>query len=282
MTRPPAPCAAGRRAAEEGVEDVREAAEARRAEALGPARGAGAADARPAEHVVGLAPLGVAEDLVGLVDLLEAVLRGGIRVDVRVPLLGELAEGALDLGVVGASARRRAPRRSRALLPWVGRVYRLRGSSPASAFARSRTSPSIGGVRTPGEGVLLAGVVGAQERVRADLRLRAVAEPRPGARCRRPGPSAASARSDASQPMAPSETMTRSSVSSWSSRTRYGRQVACSAGVGLLAGGAHRTAATTRTPWSVEPVAGAAAVGLAREAGRVQGVARGSPRRRRP
>ena len=54
-----------------------------------------------------LPTLRVGQHLVRLVDLLEALLGGGIRVDVRVPLLGELAEGALDLGV---EAPRSTPR----------------------------------------------------------------------------------------------------------------------------------------------------------------------------
>ena len=53
----------------------------------------------PAEHVVAAAALRVGQDLVGLVDLLEPVVGARVGVDVRVPLLGELAEGALDLGV---------------------------------------------------------------------------------------------------------------------------------------------------------------------------------------
>ena len=82
-------------------------------------------------------------------------------------------------------------------------------------------------------------------------------------------PRALSVRSVASQPMAPSGTMTCSSRSSSSSRARYGRQRACSSGVGLLAGGAQRTAARTRTPSSRQAVAGAPAIGLAREPDRV-------------
>ena len=97
--RPAADAAATRRPAEEGVEDVGEAAEAGGVEALGAAR---ARDAGLAEHVVLLAPLGIGEDLVGLVDLLEPLRGGRVRVDVGVPLLGELAEGALDRGVVGS------------------------------------------------------------------------------------------------------------------------------------------------------------------------------------
>ena len=86
--------------AEEGVEDVREAAEPGRVEA---GVAAAARDPGLAEHVVGLAPAGIGQDLVGLVDLLEPRLRLGLRVDVGVPLLGGLAERALDRGVVGAS-----------------------------------------------------------------------------------------------------------------------------------------------------------------------------------
>ena len=65
-----------------------------------PARAAGTAiDAGPPERVVARPPLGIGQDLVRLVDLLEALLGRRIGVDVRVPLLGQLAEGALDLGV---------------------------------------------------------------------------------------------------------------------------------------------------------------------------------------
>ena len=54
--------------------------------------------------VVGRAALGVREDLVGLGDLLEARLGVGVlRVDVGVQLAGELAEGLLDLGLVGVA-----------------------------------------------------------------------------------------------------------------------------------------------------------------------------------
>ena len=82
------------RAAEERIEDVAEAGE--------PGSEAGirsAAHAGPAEHVVRLSALGIGEDLVRLVDLLEARVCLGILADVRMVLLGELPEGALDLGV---------------------------------------------------------------------------------------------------------------------------------------------------------------------------------------
>ena len=98
--RPPAPCRGGRRTAEERVEDVAEATEPGGAEPEVPF--ATAPDSRPAEHVVALAAVRVGQHLVGLVDLLEALLRRGVRVDVGVPLLGELAERSLDLGIGGA------------------------------------------------------------------------------------------------------------------------------------------------------------------------------------
>ena len=72
------------------------------------------AQALVAVGVVGAAPLGVGEDLVGLGRLLELLLGlGVVVVDVGVQLAGEPAEGLLDLGLVGAAARRRGPRSSR-------------------------------------------------------------------------------------------------------------------------------------------------------------------------
>ena len=78
-----------------------------------PANGAGPRAGRPPaawrreiglpvrpELVVLLALVGVGEDLVGLVDLLEPPLgRGVTRLGIRVVLPGELAEGLLDLGL---------------------------------------------------------------------------------------------------------------------------------------------------------------------------------------
>src|SRR4051794_30100842 len=89
--------------AEEVGEDVREAAR----EAAGPAGAAAPEGARieaaedPAAGVIALALLRVGQDRVGLLHLLEALLRGGVvRVAVRVVLPGQLAVGLLDL-VVG-------------------------------------------------------------------------------------------------------------------------------------------------------------------------------------
>jgi hypothetical protein len=86
--------------AEEGVEDVAEATEA---EAVEAARvGVLALCGGVTEAVVHGAAVGVGEDLVGLVDLLEPRLGAGLAVAVRVVLHGETAEGLLE--VVGAGA----------------------------------------------------------------------------------------------------------------------------------------------------------------------------------
>src|SRR5690606_7890361 len=58
--------------------------------------------AASAQLVVGLAPRGVAQRLVGLVHGLELVLRPGLLADVGVVLAGEAPVGGLDLGVAGA------------------------------------------------------------------------------------------------------------------------------------------------------------------------------------
>ena len=72
-----------------------------------PARGVEAAGAQAlvAVGVVGAAPLGVGEDLVGLGRLLELLLGlGVVVVDVGVQFAGEAAEGLLDLGLAGVAA----------------------------------------------------------------------------------------------------------------------------------------------------------------------------------
>src|SRR5437763_495775 len=66
-------------------------------------RVAARAQALEAVAVVGRLALGVGEDLVGLGGLLEVLLGGLGRVDVGVQLAGELAEGLLDLAVVGVA-----------------------------------------------------------------------------------------------------------------------------------------------------------------------------------
>src|SRR4051812_12176326 len=90
---------AGGRAAEEGVHDVAEPAEAGAAEPTGPA--ATARVERVAAEVDDAALLGVAQRLVGAGDLLEALLGTRVGVDVGVQVAGHLAVGALDLGVTG-------------------------------------------------------------------------------------------------------------------------------------------------------------------------------------
>src|SRR6185436_13624163 len=89
----------GRRCAtEEGVKQV-----AKRAKTLEWVWSGALVDAGPAEHVVGLPLLRVGQHAVSLVDLLEPLIGAGFRVDVRMPLLGQLAEGALYICVRGAA-----------------------------------------------------------------------------------------------------------------------------------------------------------------------------------
>ena len=145
--RPPAPrpAAARGRAAEERVEEVGEAAEPllRTVEASGPH----AVDPGRPEHVVGLAALWIGQDLVRLVDLLEALVGPGVAVDVRVPLLGQLAEGALDLRVAGGAGHTE------------NRVVVAFGRhSPASlregwggASRRTAAGPGVAGPMRPGQ-----------------------------------------------------------------------------------------------------------------------------------
>src|SRR5262249_23103716 len=96
----PAPGAAAH--AEQVVEDVGEG-RGDVAEAAGCA-GAAVLEGGVAEAVVGSALVGVLEDLVGLVDLLEAGLARLVTgIAVRVPLHGELAERGLELGVGGGA-----------------------------------------------------------------------------------------------------------------------------------------------------------------------------------
>src|SRR5262249_32267631 len=84
-----------RAGAAEGLADVLDA-EAGRA-------GAEALRAGVAEAVVDLALLAVAEDLVGLIDLLEARAGAVLPVDVRVVLTRQAAEGAPDVVLAGVA-----------------------------------------------------------------------------------------------------------------------------------------------------------------------------------
>ena len=95
-------------AAEEAPEEVAQVAHVLHAERAAARRAEATAHrAVPADLVVLLALLGVAEHVVGRADLLEALLRS--RVGVGVVLLGQLAVGARDLLVGRRRARRRAP-----------------------------------------------------------------------------------------------------------------------------------------------------------------------------
>ena len=85
----------------------------------------------------------VGQDLVGLVDLLEPLLGSRIGVDVRMPLLGELAEGALDVGVATRCARRRGPGRSRAR-SWPSGRKDTRGARRMPRPSRRATLPMTG------------------------------------------------------------------------------------------------------------------------------------------
>ena len=103
LVRTPPPRPAARRVEDPG-QDVREGAEvgpgAPPPPAAPPPNGPGAAE-DAAAAVVALALLGIAEDVVGLGDLLEALLGAGVLVRVRVVLARELAVGLLDLVLRG-------------------------------------------------------------------------------------------------------------------------------------------------------------------------------------
>ena len=100
-----AAAAAGASAAEEVAEDVAQISEAAEAaEALKGIPGVGVEvgiDACEAVLVVSGPLIRVGQDLVGLVDLLEFILRVGLVVDVRMVFRRELAEGPFDLVLSG-------------------------------------------------------------------------------------------------------------------------------------------------------------------------------------
>ena len=101
--RPPAPASTRRRAAHAREECVEEIAEAREAISERRARPTHVAETGLPRNVVDLPALGIGEDLVRLVDLLEPFGGGGFGADVRMPLLRQLAKGALDVRVGGAA-----------------------------------------------------------------------------------------------------------------------------------------------------------------------------------
>src|SRR5919202_3262837 len=90
-------------AAEEGVHDVAEPAEAGPAEPTGP--GAGAVVERVAAEVDDAALLRVGQGLVGAADLLEALLGRRVGVDVGVQVPGQPPIGLLDVGVGGSAGQ---------------------------------------------------------------------------------------------------------------------------------------------------------------------------------
>ena len=128
---------------------------------------------------------------------------------------------------------------------------RLDYSVPARAIARASTPSSIDGVSR-------------RVNVFCWLGWKQPTQPvhRPGGPRRRarsaaaagPGPRAPpAARSTPSQAKAPSATMTRTRSSNSISRSRYGRQLSRSSGVGLFAGGQQRLTAVTYAPCSDSP-----------------------------
>ena len=164
--RPAGPTAALTAAAHEVAEQVVEhVGEAGEVEAR--ARRTAAAAAHPllerlmAELVVGRLLLGVAQDLVGLVDLLELGLGRLVPgIAVGVILLGHLAKRVLELGLGGRAADDRARRNSHAW-PWRRLLSRSSSSSrhdngPAGTCAptgprssRSKVRPTSCGRRRP-------------------------------------------------------------------------------------------------------------------------------------
>src|SRR2546430_10978250 len=116
--------------AEEASEEIAEHAEDQVAEVDVTAIGS-SASVRGAEGVVLLALLWIGENVVGALDLLEALLGGGIpRIAVRVVLPGELAVGLLDL--VG----RRTLRHPKNLV----RAFRRAHWTPPARFLHAQTA----------------------------------------------------------------------------------------------------------------------------------------------
>jgi hypothetical protein len=100
MNAPPAATTSAEDVAEHVPKDVAEALGAS-GSATEPARGV---HTRMTELVVSRSLLGVAQDLVGELGLLELLLRRRTRVAVRVELHGEASVGLLDVGLAGVAA----------------------------------------------------------------------------------------------------------------------------------------------------------------------------------
>src|SRR5450759_2932033 len=123
----------------------------------------------------------------------------------------------------------------------------------------------------PSERVLLAGVVGADEDVRTDLRLRAVAERRPGDRgCRRGAQGG-----EGPEGRVPADGAQRHDDRDRGEQLELADEVGATGGLLLARGLVGRGRAPDRRydadAAQLEAITGAAAVGLAREAGRVHG-----------
>ena len=162
------------------------------------------------------------------------------------------APGSRSPPTTGSCATPSAPRSASSRSIYARR--RDQGAGLSSARAVEHRVEHLG--REPaGERVLLARVERAEHRDAPALRPRAGARTADAGRGAR-APSRASDRSadhTASYPKAPSATITRTRSSSSSSRARYGTHSSRSAGVGLFAGGAQRTAAATYASWSSSP-----------------------------
>ena len=150
-----ADAAGSRRARRSGRAEAREGAARPERVAARPAARAGVLLPVGAELVVLLPLGGVGEDLVGLVDLLEAALRLGVaRVAVRVVLPGERAEGLPDLPGRGrarhAQDRRSSPCSPRRP-PWPG------SAQPPVAIAGGWSAGKPGGGAGTASGALFRG-----------------------------------------------------------------------------------------------------------------------------
>src|SRR5579875_1047136 len=176
--------AAAHELAEHLVEDVGESGAEARAEAeIAAARAPAGLEGGVAEAIVGGTLLLVLEDVVGLVDFLEALLGLGVaRIAVRVILHGELAVGPLEL------LRRRAARHAEGLVKVALRHRRF--FTLSGARWRSKIRPRSGGatlfllvdlLEVGVDHLVAAGLLATRAALRAGARLR----PAAGRRLRR-------------------------------------------------------------------------------------------------
>src|SRR6478736_3563255 len=172
--------------------------------------------------------------------------------DARAPGLEQLVAEALD-GVErdGSVGREGSDERGVHALEQTAGTHGREGTPSANARARRKTSSIIGSVSLP------VNVFCCDGWKHPSTTARVVGTSSPcvnlGRGLGRGDPAALSTRAMASYANAPSTTITRTRSKRSSSRTRYGRQVSRSSGVGLLAGGAQRTAAVTERSRSSRP-----------------------------